>query len=294
MRSVNRLEGKSIVVTGAGRGLGRAYAISLAAEGAAVLVNDVSRENAAEVVESIQAAGGQAELDLAPIGSVASADQVVAACVRTFGKIDVIVNNAGILRDRTLLKMEEADFDDVIRVHLRGTWACAQAAARRFREQGGGGSIINITSTTGLRGNVGQTSYAAAKAGIIGMTATWAMELERHRIRVNVIVPTAITDMVRSIPGMESVDENALPDELRDRYLGRADEVAPLVVFLASDAAAGVNGQILALGGNRLALWAHHKEVAHELRRGGFDVDAVEEVLGGSFAGLMESVGTSA
>ena len=288
---MKRLEGKAVIVTGSGRGLGRAYALAAAAEGASVLVNDVSQENAAEVAEEIQAAGGKADIDTSPVGTVEAADSLVNSCTRAFGRIDALVNNAGILRDRSLLKMQEADFDDVIRVHLKGTWANGKAVAQYFKDQGVPGSIINITSTTGLRGNFGQTSYAAAKAGIIAMTATWSMELARGDIRVNVVVPTAFTDMVRSIPGMDQLDENNLPDEMRDKYLGRAEEVAPVVVFLASDASKGVTGQILALGGNRFGLWAHHKEVAHELHPGGFTVEALEEAFERSFRDKLETVG---
>jgi NAD(P)-dependent dehydrogenase (short-subunit alcohol dehydrogenase family) len=285
-----RLDGKTAVVTGAGRGLGRSYAKALAAEGAAVVVNDVNREGAESVVAEIEAAGGRALASSDSVDRWQGAQAIIDSCVDGFGRIDILVNNAGILRDRTLIKMEEEDFDAVIGVHLKGTFACSHFAAQRFREQGWG-CIINITSTSGLCGNVGQTNYSAAKAGILGMTRTWAQELERYNVRVNAMAPTAVTEMVRSIPGMQDLDPDNLPDELRDRYMGGPDEAAPVVVFLASDAAVGINGQVWALGGNRLALWSHPREVHFEIRKGGWDVDAVEETYRDSFAGRLQPVG---
>jgi NAD(P)-dependent dehydrogenase (short-subunit alcohol dehydrogenase family) len=287
---MGRLDGKNAVVTGAGRGLGRAYARALAAEGAAVVVNDVNEEGAANVAHEIQAAGGRAHANSDSVDAWDGARGIVQACVDTFGQIDVLVNNAGILRDRTLIKMDESDFDAVIGVHLKGTFACSHFAAQRFREQGSG-CIINITSTSGLCGNVGQTNYAAAKAGILGMTRTWAMELARYNVRVNALAPTAVTEMVLSIPGMQDLDPGHLPDELRERYMGAPEEAAPVVVFLASDTAARVNGQVWALGGDRLALWSHPREVHHELKRGGWDVAAVEEAFRSTFSSMLQPVG---
>jgi 3-oxoacyl-[acyl-carrier protein] reductase len=286
-----RLEGKAVVVTGSGRGLGRAYALALAGEGAAVVINDVDEQNAGSVVEEIRSSGGRAAASIGSVGSFEYAEQLVSTCVQEFGKIDVLVNNAGIVRDRTLLKMSEEEFDAVYQVHARGTFACTRFAAAQMREQGGG-VIINVSSTTGLCGNIGQTNYAAAKAGILGMTRTWAQELGRYNIRTNAVVPTAVTDMVKTIPGMESLDPDNIPEDLRNRYLGPPEDVAAAVVFLASDAAADLNGQIVALGGNRLAIWSHPMEVHHELRSGGWDAAAVEEAFGtGGFKGKQQPVG---
>ena len=285
-----RLEGKRAVVTGGGRGLGRSYAQALAGEGALVLVNDVNAEGAGGVVREIEAAGGRAAANSDSVDSWKGAAQIIESCVHAFGGIDVLVNNAGILRDRTLIKMEEDEFDAVIAVHLKGTFACTHFAAQRFREQGSG-CIINITSTSGLCGNIGQTNYAAAKAGILGMTRTWAQELARYRVRVNAVAPTAVTEMVRTIPGMEELDPLSLPAEMRDRYVGTPDEVAPLVVFLASEAATAINGQVWALGGNRLALWSHPREVHHELKPGGWDVAAIEEAFRNSFGDRLQPLG---
>ena len=288
---MTRLEGKAAVVTGAGRGLGRAYALALAHEGAAVVVNDVDEAGAQAVVGEIEDSGGRAVSSAGSVADFAFAEKLIQDCVDAFGKIDILVNNAGIVRDRTLIKMSEEEFDAVYAVHAKGTFACSRAAAARFREQGGG-CIVNITSTTGLCGNVGQTNYACAKAGILGMTRTWAQELGRYNVRVNVVAPTAVTEMVKSIPGMENLDPDNVPEDLRNRYLGSAEDVAAAVVFLASDAAANLNGQIVALGGNRLALWSHPMEVHHELRSGGWDAAAVEEAFAsGPFKDMQQPVG---
>ena len=278
------------MVTGAGRGLGRAYALALAAEGAAVVVNDVDQGTAQAVVGEIEQVGGRGLASAGSVADFAYAETMVGACVDGFGKIDVLVNNAGIVRDRTLIKMSEEEFDAVYGVHAKGTFACSRAAAAHFREQGGG-CIVNITSTSGLCGNVGQTNYACAKAGILGMTRTWAVELARYNVRVNALAPTAITDMVKTIPGMENLDPYNLSEDLRNRYMGPPEEVAAAVVFLASDAAAGLNGQILALGGNRLAIWSHPMEVHYELRPGGWDAGAVEAAFADGFAGKQQPVG---
>ncbi|MFC4536402.1 SDR family oxidoreductase [Sphaerisporangium dianthi] len=276
------LSGKVAVVTGAGRGLGRAYAGALAAAGAAVVVNDVDGEAAAQVVGAITAEGGRARSAVAPVGSAEVADLLVATAVEEYGRLDVMVTNAGILRDRVLWKMSDDDFDAVIDVHLRGTFTCARAAAVRMREQGTGGRLILISSPAGQRGNFGQTNYAAAKAGIVAMARTWAMELARADITVNAVVPVAATEMTKSIPVFAPIIEEAertgapFPEWLRkDEGLGTAGDVAGLVVFLASDASAGVTGQAIGIGGDRLALWSHPAEKAVAFADGGWTAEAI-------------------
>ena len=278
------------MVTGAGRGLGRAYALALAAAGAAVVVNDVDESTAQGVVQEIESAGGRAAASAGSVASFEYAEQLVQKCVQEFGRIDILVNNAGIVRDRTLMKMSEEEFDAVYQVHAKGTFACSRFAAQQMREQGGG-VIINVSSTSGLCGNIGQTNYACAKAGILGMTRTWAQELGRYGIRANALVPTAVTEMVKSIPGMENLDPDNVPEDLRNRYLGPPEDVAAAVVFLASDAAASLNGQVVALGGNRLAIWSHPMEVHYELKSGGWDPDAVEAAFAGPFKDRLQPVG---
>jgi NAD(P)-dependent dehydrogenase (short-subunit alcohol dehydrogenase family) len=278
------LAGKVAVVTGAGRGLGLAYAQALAGAGAAVVVNDIDADAAKAAAASIATGGGRAVPHAAPVGDTEVADALVATAVDEFGRLDVMVTNAGILRDRVLWKMTDDDFDAVVRVHLRGTFTCARAAAVRFREQGEGGRIILAGSPAGQRGNFGQTNYAACKAGITAMARTWALELARAGVTVNCIVPTAATEMTKTIPAFAPYVEalelrgEPLPGWLRKgEAFGTPADVAGIVVYLASDAAAGVTGQTIGLGGDRLALWSYPMEVAVAYTDGGWDAHAIAD-----------------
>jgi NAD(P)-dependent dehydrogenase (short-subunit alcohol dehydrogenase family) len=282
------LHGKVAVVTGAGRGLGRAYAVALGAAGAAVVVNDLDLETAEETAGAITAAGGSAVAEGSAIGSTGAADALVRTAVEEFGRLDVMVTNAGILRDRTLLKMADEDFDLVVQTHLRGTFTCARAAARQFREQGGGGRLILIGSPAGQRASFGQTGYTASKAGIVGLVRTWAAELERSGTTVNAVIPVALTRMVATIPGLAELVELAekgepIPADVRAGGLGTAEDVAPLIVFLASDAAAGITGQAIGAGGDRISIWSHPTEVVAEVREGGWSADALAEAFPATF-----------
>src|SRR6478609_3023726 len=187
------LQGKVAVVTGSGRGLGLAYAQELAAEGAAVVINDVDEAVAGEAVASIKAAGGRAVAVVAPVGSTETAKQLVKTAVAQFGRLDILVTNAGVLRDKSLLKMTDEDFDLVVNVHLRGTFTCVREAYAYFKGNDIAGRIIAIGSPTGQRGNFGQTNYAAAKAGIVGMVRTWALEMRKSGVTVNSVIPVAAT-----------------------------------------------------------------------------------------------------
>jgi NAD(P)-dependent dehydrogenase (short-subunit alcohol dehydrogenase family) len=292
------LSGKVAIVTGSGRGLGLAYAQELARAGAAVVINDVDSAVADEAVASITSAGGTAVAEVVPVGTSEAAQALVDRAVSDFGRLDILVNNAGILRDTTLWKMSDDDFDAVITTHLRGTFTCTRAAAVRMREQGEGGRIICVGSPTGQVGNFGQTNYAAAKAGIVGMVRTWAMELARAEITVNAIVPVAATAMTETVPFLKPyVDAlkagDPLPPFARQQLgFGSAQDAAGLVAFLASDAAAGISGQAIGIGGDRLALWSHPTEAVVEFADGtGWSADAIAGVWGSTFAASQQTVG---
>jgi NAD(P)-dependent dehydrogenase (short-subunit alcohol dehydrogenase family) len=292
-----RLEHRVAVVTGSGRGLGRAYAVALAAAGAAVVVNDLDAAGAAETVETISAAGGRAVAEIAAVGESAVADALVARAVEAFGRVDIMCTNAGVLRDRVLWKMSDEEFDLVIHTHLRGTFTCARAAAVQMREQGEGGRIIVVASPAGQRGNFGQTNYAAAKAGIAAFARTWAMELARSQITANAIVPTAWTAMTASIPAYAPLVERVergegLPRAVRQEHaVGMPEDCAGLVVFLASDAAAAVTGQCIGIGGDRLSLWSHPDETVSELREGGWSAEEIAERWSVTFAPGQQGYG---
>jgi NAD(P)-dependent dehydrogenase (short-subunit alcohol dehydrogenase family) len=292
------LTGKVAVVTGSGRGLGLAYATELARRGAAVVVNDVDATVADQAVAAIAADGGNVVAEVVPVGGSEAAQALVDRAVGEFGRLDILVNNAGILRDATLWKMSDDDFDAVITTHLRGTFTCTRAAAVRMREQGEGGRIICVGSPTGQVGNFGQTNYAAAKAGIVGMVRTWAMELARAEITVNAIVPVAATAMTETIPFLKPyVDALKAGDELppfarQQLGFGSPEDAAGLVAFLASDAAAGITGQAVGIGGDRLAMWSHPAEVAVEFADGtGWSADAIADVWPKQFAAAQQTVG---
>ncbi len=290
------LEGKVAIVTGSGRGLGLAYAQELARHGAAVVINDVDAQTAADAVASIEALGGRAAAVVAPVGSTETAKQLVATAIDSFGRLDILVTNAGVLRDTVLWKMTDDDFDTVIGVHLRGTFTCVREAASYMRENQIAGRIICIGSPTGQRGNFGQTNYAAAKAGIVGMVRTWALELKRAGITANAVIPVAATAMTATVPYFAAAVEadaagEPMPAFFRhDLGFGTSDDVAGLIAYLASDAAAGITGQAIGIGGDRIQLWSHPEAVATAYHEGGWSAEA----LASGFAdavGELQSVG---
>jgi NAD(P)-dependent dehydrogenase (short-subunit alcohol dehydrogenase family) len=292
------LTGKVAIITGSGRGLGLAYATELARAGAAVVVNDVDGAVAEAAVKIISEAGGTAVPEVVPVGTTEAAQALVDRAVTEFGRLDILVNNAGILRDTTLWKMTDEEFDAVITTHLRGTFTCTRAAAVHMRERGEGGRIICVGSPTGQVGNFGQTNYAAAKAGIVGMVRTWAMELARAEITVNAIVPVAATAMTETVPFLKPYVEalqagEPLPPYARQQLsFGTPEDAAGLVAFLASDAASTITGQAIGIGGDRLALWSHPAEVAVELADGtGWSADAIAGIWPEKFAPSLQTVG---
>jgi NAD(P)-dependent dehydrogenase (short-subunit alcohol dehydrogenase family) len=243
------LDGKVAIITGSGGGIGRAHALLFAREGAKVVVNDlggardgVGHDGAAAnlVAEEIKKAGGQAVPNHDSVATAEGAQKVVAAAVAAFGRADVLVNNAGILRDKSFLKMDEEMWDSVLAVHLKGTFMCSQAFAKQVVTQGGGGRIVNTTSVSGMLGNFGQANYASAKAGIYGLTRTISIELQKHRITVNAIAPIAKTRMTEDLPMFQGVDTLT------------PDHIAPTALFLASDLCADRTGHVLAVAGARL------------------------------------------
>jgi NAD(P)-dependent dehydrogenase (short-subunit alcohol dehydrogenase family) len=248
------LNGKIAIVTGAGGGIGREHALALAREGARVVVNDLGSDRhgggkgaelADRVVAEIQGAGGEAVASYDSVASREGADGILWTALSRFGRVDVLVNNAGILRDRTVLNMSDDDFTRVVDVHLKGTFFCSQAAARAMKVQGRGGRIINTTSLSGMLGNFGQGNYAAAKAGIYGLTRVCALELQKAGITVNAIAPVALTRMTSDLTMFKGATERDLGPQF----------IAPVVVFLASDLAADVTGQVVGIQGGKVFLY---------------------------------------
>jgi len=247
------------VVTGAGRGLGREHALALAEEGAAVVVNDLGGAHdgtgaaagpAQEVAEQIRAAGGRAVANGDDVADAEGADRIVDTALEEFGRVDVVVNNAGILRDRVLVNLSDEDWDLVVRVSLRGTFLVTRAAARHWREAAKGGdpvqaSVINVSSESGVFGNPGQANYAAAKAGVASLTQVAAKELARYGVRVNAILPQARTRMTESAFG----DALAAREGKFDRF--HPANVSPMVVYLASPLCE-ISGEVFLVGGSRV------------------------------------------
>jgi NAD(P)-dependent dehydrogenase (short-subunit alcohol dehydrogenase family) len=279
--TADSLTGKVAIVTGAGRGLGRCYAYALAAAGSSVVINDADESSAQEAAQEITEAGGRALAVPGKVGPESAANELVEATVNEFGRLDIMVTNAGILRDRVTWKMSEAEFDMVIDTHLKGTWTCGKAAIQQMRTQGEGGKLILIGSPAGQFGSFGQSNYASAKAGIVGLGRTWSMELSRDRIDVNIVIPTAMTAMTATIPTYKEWSDAfaqgvPLPTVARREHaLGSPEDVTPLVVWLASNDSDGVTGQALGLGGDRLTLYSHPDALSTADQDGGWSAEAL-------------------
>jgi NAD(P)-dependent dehydrogenase (short-subunit alcohol dehydrogenase family) len=231
------LDGKVAVITGAGTGLGRSYARLLAQQGAAVVVNDFAPAPANNVVEEIRGQGGRAVAAIADVGCMSGGESILQAALDTFGRVDILINNAGILRDKSLLKMEEEDWDAVVRVHLKGTFCVTKPIFGHMKERGVGGVIVNTTSTAGLRGKFGQTNYGSAKAGIWGFSNSLAQEGLKYGIRVWTIAPAAASQLT----------DGVVSDEYKKIFT--ADRVAPVLLYMVSDLSGKQTGKTLLAGG---------------------------------------------
>jgi NAD(P)-dependent dehydrogenase (short-subunit alcohol dehydrogenase family) len=290
---VGLLDGKVAVVTGAGRGIGRTEALLLAAEGAAVVVNDVGGSSGGEgsdtrpaqqAVDDISAGGGRAVANYDNCATWSGGEGLVRQALDTFGRLDILINNAGILRDRMCFTMEEAEWDAVIAVHLKGHFCTLRHAAAYWREQSKSGQsvnakVVNTSSESGLYGNAGQINYAAAKAGIAAMTLVAARELERYGVRVNAIAPVARTRLTESVPGAGELFKKT-EDDAFDRF--SPDNVAAVVGWLSSDLSAGVSGQVIKVQGGIAQLlqgWRPQTQATADKPWSIAEIDAAKDTL---------------
>jgi NAD(P)-dependent dehydrogenase (short-subunit alcohol dehydrogenase family) len=282
------MDGKAVLVTGAGRGVGRGIALELAKAGAAVVVNDlgvsITGENsdgspAEQVVAEIKAMGGNAVANHDSVADWDGACAMVKAAVDNFGRIDAVVNNAGNLRDVYFHKMSPEDFDAVIAVHLKGSFNTSRAAAPFFKEQGSG-AYVHMTSTSGLIGNFGQANYSAAKLGIVGLSKSIALDMQRFGVRSNAVAPFAWTRMIDSIP-TETPEQQKRVDGLKKLD---ADKIAPFVVALCSDEGAKVTGQIFAVRNNEIFLFSQPRPIRAAHTSDGWTPETVAERVFDQFA----------
>jgi len=275
------IKGKVVVVTGAGGGIGRDFALAMAAHGARVVVNDIGASVSGEgkdtrpaqkVAEEIKAKGGTAVANTDSVAEWESANRIVKCAVDTFGRIDVVVNNAGILRDRFFFNMSVEEWKAVIDVHLNGTFYVSRAAAPYFKSQNSG-RYISMTSTSGLIGNFGQANYAAAKLGIAALSKSMALDMSRYKVTSNCIAPFAWSRMIGTIPA-ETPEQQARLEKMKRMETAK---IAPLAVYLASDAAQDVTGQIFAVRANELFLMSQNRPVRSVHRAEGWTPESIAE-----------------
>jgi NAD(P)-dependent dehydrogenase (short-subunit alcohol dehydrogenase family) len=283
MSQSKNLESKVVAITGAGRGIGRAIALLCATEGAAIVVNDFGGSlsgaggdggPAAEVVAEIVAGGGRAVANIADVSTAAGAASIVADAMKAYGRIDAVVNNAGISRDGMFHKMSSADWQAVIDVHLGGSFHLSRAAAPHFREQGSG-AFVHMTSTSGLIGNVGQSNYSAAKMALVGLSNSIALDMRRFGVRSNCVAPFAWSRMTASIPAQTEAELQRV-----ERFKTMtADKVAPMVAFLCSDVSREVTGQIFCVRKNEIFLFSPPRPVRSLHRSDGWTADSIAAEL---------------
>jgi NAD(P)-dependent dehydrogenase (short-subunit alcohol dehydrogenase family) len=270
------LEDKVVVVTGAGRGIGRGEALECARQGAAVVVAEFDGDAGEEVAKEIVAAGGRALSVPGDVSDADVADGLVTSAVETFGGLDAVVNNAGILRDRTLVKMSDAEWDDVVRVHLRGHFAPTRAACRYWRESERPGHLVHTASTSGILGNFGQSNYGAAKAGIAAFSTIVAMEMARYNVTSNAIAPSALTRMTEALLPPDVREDRRESLERGEFDFFDPDNVGPFVAYLASDASSHISGKVFGVQGDSIELYQPFTSVA-EIRGDGhrWDPEAI-------------------
>ncbi|HEY2995180.1 MAG TPA: SDR family NAD(P)-dependent oxidoreductase [Methylomirabilota bacterium] len=280
------LRDKVAVVTGAARGVGREIALLMGRHGARVVVNDyggseaglgADRKPADEVVDEIRRAGGEAAANYDSVATMAGGQAIVKTALDAFGRVDIVVNNAGILRDRMIFNMSEEEWDAVINTHLKGAFAVTRAAAPLMREQKWG-RFINMTSTSGLIGNVGQANYAAAKLGIFGLTKATALDMARYNVTANCISPFAWTRMIGTIP-TETEAQKARVEKIKK--LSPA-HIAPVAAFLATDAAKDITGQVFGVRGKEIMLFSHERPLMRVHHAEGWTVERLTEMFPGT------------
>ena len=291
------LKDRVAVVTGAARGIGREIALLLAKHGARVVVNDYGGSEAGtggapapadDVVAEIKTAGGQAVANYDSVATMAGGKSIVDTAVRTFGRIDIVVNNAGILRDRMIFNMSEEEWDAVINTHLKGSFAVTRAAAPLMREQKWG-RVINMTATSGLVGNVGQANYAAAKLGIVGLMRVTALDMARYNVTANCISPFAWTRMIGTIPTQTEAQKSRVE---KIKKMSPA-HIAPLAAFLCTDDARDVSGQVFGVRGKEIMLFGHHRPAMRIHHAEGWTVERLSDVFPGTMQQHLVPLETS-
>lgn len=273
----NMVEDKVVAITGAGSGIGREFALAYARQGAKVVVNDLARtedgaSRAELVAAEIREAGGQATASTDSVAEWASAQRIVETALDNYGRIDGVVNNAGIVRDRFIFKMSEEEWQQVVDVHLNGSFYMSRAAAPHFKQQGGG-AFVHMTSTSGLIGNIGQSNYSAAKMGLVGLSKSIALDMARYNVRSNCIAPFAWTAMTASVP----TDDPETAARMEKLKTMEPKLIAPLAVYLISDAGAEVSGQIFGVRANEIYLYSQPRVIRSVHRSEGWTPESIAE-----------------